>query len=119
MNEDSPFSNQDIENNLLKISNIEANARDIKQQRERDLMLVQQQISQSINKNKVGKVYEVLIEDFREDLYIGRSYEMAPNIDGDIYIKSESQLELGQMIKVKITESSEYDLIGVVYYESC
>jgi len=34
MNEDSPSSNQDIENNLLKISNIEANARDIKQQRE-------------------------------------------------------------------------------------
>ncbi|MCK4848171.1 MAG: hypothetical protein KAT16_04030 [Candidatus Heimdallarchaeota archaeon] len=34
MNEDSPLSNQDIEANLLKISNIEANARDIKQQRE-------------------------------------------------------------------------------------
>jgi uncharacterized coiled-coil DUF342 family protein len=34
MNEDSPSANQDIENNLLKISNIEANARDIKQQRE-------------------------------------------------------------------------------------
>ena len=34
MNEDSPSSNQDIENHLMKISNIEANARDIKQQRE-------------------------------------------------------------------------------------
>jgi ribosomal protein S12 methylthiotransferase len=92
---------------------------DAKEQRERDLMLLQQEISENINKSKVGKVYEVLIEDYKDNLYIGRSYEMAPNIDGNIFVKSDTLLEAGQILRVKITESSEYDLIGVVYYESC
>ena len=90
-----------------------------KEHRERELMLLQQDISQSINGSKVGKVYEVLIEDYKDELYIGRSYEMAPSIDGNIYFKSEDLLETGQILKIKITESLEYDLIGVVYYESC
>lgn len=90
-----------------------------KEQRERELMLLQQNISQSINESKVGKIYEVLIEDYKDNMYIGRSYEMAPSIDGNIYFKSEKLLEIGQILEIKITESSEYDLIGVVYYESC
>jgi ribosomal protein S12 methylthiotransferase len=90
-----------------------------KENRERELMLLQQEISQSINESKVGKIYEVLIEDYKDNMYIGRSYEMAPSIDGNIYFKSEKLLEIGQILKIKITESSEYDLIGVVYYESC
>lgn len=90
-----------------------------KEERERELMIIQQEVSRYINENKVGKVYEVLIEEYKDNFYIGRSYEMAPNIDGYIYVESEKPLEIGQMLKVKITESSEYDLIGVVYYESC
>jgi ribosomal protein S12 methylthiotransferase len=90
-----------------------------KAHRERELMLHQQDISQSINESKVGKVYEVLVEDYKDNMYVGRSYEMAPSIDGNIYFKSEKLLEIGQILEIKITESSEYDLIGVVYYESC
>jgi ribosomal protein S12 methylthiotransferase len=90
-----------------------------KENRESELMLLQQEISQSINESKVGKIYEVLIEDYKDNMYIGRSYEMAPSIDGNIYFKSEKLLEIGQILEIKITESSEYDLIGVVYYESC
>jgi ribosomal protein S12 methylthiotransferase len=90
-----------------------------KENRERELMLLQQEISQNINESKVGKIYEVLIEDYKDNMYIGRSYEMAPSIDGNIYFKSEKLLEIGQILEIKITESSEYDLIGVVYYESC
>jgi ribosomal protein S12 methylthiotransferase len=90
-----------------------------KSERERELMLLQQDISKGINEGKIGKVYEVLIEDYKDNLYIGRSYEMAPSIDGSIYFKSENLLEIGQTLEIKITEASEYDLIGVVYYESC
>jgi ribosomal protein S12 methylthiotransferase len=89
-----------------------------KYDRERELMLIQQEISKNINDNKVGKVYEVIIEEYKDNLYIGRSYEMAPEIDGYIYFKSDKSLKLGELIKIKITESSEYDLIGVVYNES-
>ncbi len=90
----------------------------VKESREQELMLIQQQISKSINEHKVGAVYEVLIERYENDSYVGRSYEMAPDIDGEIYFKSGKTLEVGKFVKVKITESLEYDLIGVVYYES-
>ncbi|MCM0648570.1 30S ribosomal protein S12 methylthiotransferase RimO [Clostridium swellfunianum] len=91
---------------------------EVKEERERQLMLLQQSISKDINESKIGKVYDVLVEGIKDEMYVGRSYEMAPNIDGDIYFTSNKALEPGQLIKVKITEASEYDLIGVVYYES-
>lgn len=92
---------------------------DVKEQRLKELMLKQQCISKSINEKKIGKVYEVLIEGFDNDLYFGRSYEMAPEIDGQIYFKSDKLLDIGKIVNVKITEALEYDLIGVVCYESC
>ncbi|ERI92927.1 ribosomal protein S12 methylthiotransferase RimO [Clostridiales bacterium oral taxon 876 str. F0540] len=91
----------------------------VKELRENELMFLQQQISSEINKSKIGRVYEVLVENFKDGLYSGRSYEMAPEIDGEIYFKSDIDLTLGQFTNVKITESLEYDLIGVVYNESC
>lgn len=39
---------------------------------------------------------------------------MAPDIDGLVYIKCESELERGTMIDVKIIRSIQYDLLGVV-----
>lgn len=92
---------------------------EIKSMREQELMILQQDISKSINKDKIGLIYDVLVEKQADDYYVGRSYEMAPDIDGEIYIKSDKAIEIGKFIKVKITESLEYDLIGVVYYESC
>lgn len=92
---------------------------EVKVNREKELMLLQQKVSLEINLSKIGKVYEVLIEGQKNNYYVGRSQEMAPQIDGEIYISSENVLDVGKMIKVKITDSSEYDLIGVVYYESC
>ncbi len=50
-------------------------------------MLLQKEVSEEINKNKVGTEYDVLIEKFNGEYYIGRSYEMAPDIDGYIYVK--------------------------------
>lgn len=93
---------------------------EVKELREKELMILQQQISSEINDNKIGKIYEVILENHKEDgLYSGRSYEMSPEIDGEIYFKSNEELTLGQFVNVKITESLEYDLIGVVYNESC
>jgi ribosomal protein S12 methylthiotransferase len=44
---------------------------------------------------------------------------MAPEIDGQIFFKSDKTVEAGTFVKVKITKSLEYDLIGVVCDESC
>lgn len=90
-----------------------------KKQREEELMLVQQKVSYDINKNKIGKVYDVIVEGVKGDHYYGRNFEMAPEIDGNVYFKSSDKLAKGDIIKVEITKTLEYDLMGVVYNESC
>lgn len=91
----------------------------VKKERKEELMILQQQISKKINESKVGNVYDVLIEGYKDGLYIGRSYEMAPDIDGEISFSSSKAFSIGEIVPVKITEALEYDLIGVVYDESC
>lgn len=94
-------------------------AEEIKQSREEQLMLVQQQISKEINKSKIGKTYEVVVEGKNNEYFYGRSFEMAPEIDGEIFFKCDKIVTTGDFIKVNIIESLEYDLIGVVCDESC
>ena len=67
----------------------------------------------------VGRELEVLIEGYlyEDDVYIGRSYREAPNVDGYIFVSAEEELISGDMVQVRITEANEYDLIGEVIYE--
>ncbi len=85
---------------------------EVKQIRYHRLMEVQQSISSKINSEKLGREYEVLIEDKEDDTYIGRSYEMAPEIDGEVFVKCDKIINIGQFIRVKIIDALEYDLIG-------
>lgn len=91
---------------------------DTKQKREEELMMLQQTISKDINDSKINRTYEVIIEGKDKEAWYGRSREMAPEIDGLIYFESDKKLQIGTMVKVKITNSSEYDLMGVVCNES-
>ena len=60
-----------------------------------------------------GKTLEVIIEDRVEDgVYIGRSYMDTPDIDGEVYLESDDELEIGNFYKVLITDTLEYDLVG-------
>ncbi|MCY6372529.1 30S ribosomal protein S12 methylthiotransferase RimO [Clostridium ganghwense] len=92
---------------------------DIKQRREKELMLIQQRISKENNKQKIGKKYKVLVEECEDGCWVGRNYEMAPEIDGAIFFKCDKILNIGDSVEVLITDALEYDLIGVVCYESC
>ncbi|GMG97083.1 30S ribosomal protein S12 methylthiotransferase RimO [Tepidimicrobium xylanilyticum] len=84
-----------------------------KEQRRSAIMELQQNISYSLNKAKIGKIFETLIEEVNGDgTYIGRSYMDSPEIDGVIYIKSNKCLEVGDFTNVLITDCLEYDLIG-------
>lgn len=87
---------------------------EIKEMRYHELMTIQQQISKELNKSRVGRVYTVLIERKEDKMYIGRSYEMAPEIDGEIFIESDNNINIGQFVNVKIIRALEYDLIGVI-----
>lgn len=91
----------------------------IKELRLNELMLLQQDISKSVNLSKRGLIYEAIIEGYNGEFYIGRTSKMAPEIDGNVFVRSENSLKIGEIIKVKITDATEYDLIGDVYYESC
>lgn len=87
---------------------------DVKFSREKSLMEVQKKISKDINSSKVGKVYRVLTEGFDGEYYHGRSYEMAPDIDGNILFKSDKNIENGTFVNIKIVQNLDYDLLGVV-----
>ncbi len=85
----------------------------IKEERLHSIMMAQQTISTEINENKIGRTYDVLIESKEKGTYCGRSYEMAPEIDGEVYVKS-NKLSIGDFVKVRIKDALEYDLIGEI-----
>lgn len=90
---------------------------DVKVTRERDLMIVQKSISQELNKLKMGKIYDTIIEGRKGKYFIGRNSEMAPEIDGIFYINNKEDIKIGDIVKVKVTETLEYDLVGDVCNE--
>ncbi|KGM97717.1 ribosomal protein S12 methylthiotransferase [Clostridium novyi A str. 4552] len=90
----------------------------IKEERLETIMEIQQKVSSKINKNKLGKMYKVLVEGQNDKYYVGRNYQMVPEIDGAIFFKCDKILNVGEFVYVKITDTLEYDLIGVVCDES-
>ncbi len=88
---------------------------EIKNFRRDRIMELQSSISYELNRRKLDRIYEVLIEDVEEDgLYIGRTYMDSPEIDGVYYVKSDEKLEIGQFVKAKTVDFLEYDLIGEI-----
>ena len=85
---------------------------EIKNSRRDQLMLLQQDISANKSKSYIGKTLEVLVEKKNGYEYEGRSYMDAPEIDGIVIFKGKEALEVGDFAKVRITESTDYDLIG-------
>ena len=85
-----------------------------KERRYRELMLIQQKISLEKIRERVGKEYDVIVDGVSEDglFYIGRSYGEAPDSDGLIYFVAKDELELGDIVRVKILVADEYDLTG-------
>lgn len=88
----------------------------IKEKRYKDIMLIQKEITEKKNRERLNKTYKTLIEGVSDDgiFYIGRSYAEAPEIDNLIYVTSEEPLKLGEFVDVKILNTDEYDLIGEV-----
>ena len=91
---------------------------DVKIKRKETLMNIQRGIVRDLNKLKIDNIYDTIIDGSTGEYYIGRNYEMAPEIDGLIYITKGKVLKKGDIIKVKITNIMEYDLVGDVWNES-
>ena len=92
----------------------------VKTSRYNRLMKMQKRISAELNRQRLGKVYKVLVEGVADDgiFYYGRSYAEAPEIDGLIYFTSEEPLEMNQFVNVRILDTGEYDLTGEAQHES-
>lgn len=90
-------------------------------QRRADVIMEQQQIIMAQNNEKmIGKTIEVVTEGFDRygECYFGRSAADAPDIDGKIFFRSpKRKLTSGSFVKVNITETLDYDLIGEIENE--
>ena len=86
-----------------------------KKARYNKIMKIQKEISDQKGKEKIGKTYEVLVENksFDGKYLVGRTYMDVPDEDGVVYIESSDTSLIGKFIKVKITDYSDYDLVGV------
>ena len=83
---------------------------EVKQERWDRFMAHQQAISTARLAKRVGKEMDVLIDEVDEDGAVGRSSADAPEIDGNVYVDSEETLKPGDIVRVRVTESDEYDL---------
>ena len=86
----------------------------VRKKRQKELMLLQQQIAFETAADMEGRELEVLVEGqlVGEQVYLARTYKDAPGIDGAVFIETQRELMTGDLVKVKITGSKEYDLIG-------
>ena len=87
---------------------------EVKEQRRDELMSIQQGISYERSQELVGSVMKVMVEGRlpEEDVYVGRTYRDAPDVDGYIFIKGDRPLVTGDFIMARVTGADEYDLTG-------
>lgn len=89
---------------------------EIKEERQADIMELQQEIAFDLAEDMIGRELVVMIEGkvADENAYVGRTYKDAPNVDGLIFVESDEELMSGDFAKVRVTGALEYDLIGEI-----
>ncbi len=87
---------------------------DVKERRYGELMALQQEIAFEAASAMKGRVVTAMIEGrvADEDAYVARTYKDAPNVDGFLFVNTDRDFMTGDFVKVRITGSYEYDLIG-------
>ena len=78
-------------------------------------MDIQEGISYRLNQEKIGKVYEVLIDREEGEFYVGRTEHDSPEVDNEVLVRADSaDLEVGQFCNIRITGAEAFDLYGNV-----
>ena len=87
---------------------------EVKQQRSNAIMEIQSQISWEHNQSCVGKTFRCLIDRKEGVHFVGRTFMDSPDVDNEVLIDATKYyLKQGDFAKIKITEATDYDLIGV------
>ena len=87
---------------------------EVKEDRQAEIMELQQEIAFDKAEDMIGREVLVMIEGkvADENAYVGRTYRDAPNVDGLIFINTDEELLSGDFARVKVTGALAYDLIG-------
>ncbi|MBO4982013.1 MAG: 30S ribosomal protein S12 methylthiotransferase RimO [Lachnospiraceae bacterium] len=90
-----------------------------KERRREELMELQQAVAFEKAETMVGRILTVMIEGkvADEETYVARTYRDAPNVDGYLFLNTSASLMTGDLVKVRVTDWNEYDLIGEIYHE--
>lgn len=88
----------------------------VKEARRDELMELQQAVAFEKAEGMVGQTLTVMVEGrvADEDVYVARTYRDAPGVDGYLFVNTSLQLTTGDFVKVIVTDSNEYDLIGEI-----
>ena len=90
-------------------------AQEVKETRYHELMALQAGISEEIHQNREGEELDVLVEGFDEEndkLAFGRSIHEAPDIDGNIFIEGAEDVQIGDIVRVRILQGFTYEMVG-------
>jgi len=92
---------------------------DVKCFRRDELMELQQAVAFDKAEENIGSVYEVVLEGSipEEDIYVGRTYKDAPDVDGYVFMPIDRERMSGDYVYVRITGTRDYDLIGEIIDE--
>lgn len=86
---------------------------EVKQDRLDRLMALQEEISASVEAEKVGKIMKVIIDRKEGEYYVGRTEFCSPEVDPEVLIPAnEKRLRTGCFYNVRITDSDDYDLFA-------
>lgn len=84
---------------------------DVKQERQAEIMEVQQDISFSLNQERIGETYKVLLDRQEGGYFIGRTEYDSPEVDNEVMVEGEG-LVVGEFCRVEIHDATEFDLFG-------
>jgi ribosomal protein S12 methylthiotransferase len=89
-------------------------AQELKEDRVSRIMEMQQEVSLKLNENKVGKVFDTIIDREEEDFFVGRTEFDSPEVDNEVLVEKNSNISIGSFYPIRITSADEFDLFGKI-----
>ncbi len=85
---------------------------EVKQERADRIMMLQQEISLELNKQREGKIFKTIIDRKEGDYFVGRTEFDSPEVDNEVLITSKESLKIGSFYDVLIEKADYFDLYG-------
>ena len=88
---------------------------EVKRKRANEIMEIQSGISWKLNRDKIGKEFNVIIDRKSGNYYLGRTEFDSPDVDNEVLIDARTNyLKVGEFVKAKIIDASDFDLYAEV-----